>query len=168
MSEIIKDQLKRSLQIVDDMYYRLVLLVGEVGTGKTKILRDLADELGVPVININLTLATKLLDLTVKQRPSHLAEIMNNLLDKTQAIVIFDNVEILFDKNLQHDPLRVLQNLSRNHTIITSWSGTLSHGKLIYAEKDHPEYRSYDKQGLMIINMDGTANIELITEANKV
>ena len=39
MAEPIHDTLKRALQTADGLYHRLVLLVGEAGSGKTDVLR---------------------------------------------------------------------------------------------------------------------------------
>ena len=64
MAGPIKDKIKRSLQAAEGLYHRLVLLVGETGSGKTGVLRDVAEALGADVININLALSTELLELT--------------------------------------------------------------------------------------------------------
>jgi len=45
-----------------------VLLAGKADYDKTVILRDVADDFGFSVININLTLSSELLELTAKQR----------------------------------------------------------------------------------------------------
>ncbi|HCH00098.1 MAG TPA: BREX-3 system P-loop-containing protein BrxF, partial [Actinobacteria bacterium] len=45
----------------EGLYYRLVLQVGETGTGKTAALRAVADDIDAPVININLELSARLL-----------------------------------------------------------------------------------------------------------
>lgn len=63
MAEPIQDKVKQSLQAAEGLYHRLVLLVGEAGSGKTLVLRDVAEELGVPVININWKLSAQLLEL---------------------------------------------------------------------------------------------------------
>ena len=68
MAEPIHSKIKRSLQAAEGLYHRLVLLVGETGSGKTAVLRDVADEFGTSVININLALSSELLELTTKQR----------------------------------------------------------------------------------------------------
>jgi MoxR-like ATPase len=44
MAEPIHDKIKRSLQAAEGLYHRLVLLVGETGSGKTSVLRDIAEE----------------------------------------------------------------------------------------------------------------------------
>jgi MoxR-like ATPase len=51
------DKIKRSLQAAEGLYHRLVLLVGETGSGKTGVLRDIAEEIGSSVVNFNLALS---------------------------------------------------------------------------------------------------------------
>lgn len=160
MAEPIHDKIKRSLQAAEGLYHRLVLLVGESGSGKTGILRDVAEELGTSVINVNLALSGELLELTAKQRSLRLPGILNQIADKAQAPVVLDNLEILFDKDLKQDPLRLLQGISRNRAVVASWIGTMTSGRLLYAETGHPEYRSYDLVDALIVGMDGTATID--------
>jgi hypothetical protein len=155
-----QDKINKSLQAAECLYHRLVLLVGQAGAGKTGILRDVADDLGAEVININLALSFELLELTTKQRALRLPGILDHIIDKTKPIVVLDNIEILFDKHLKHDPLRLLQGISRNRSVLASWNGTTAGGRLIYAETGHPEYRSYDLADTLIVDMDGTATID--------
>ena len=68
MAGPIHDKIKRSLQAAEGLYHRLVLLVGETGSGKTGVLRDLADEFGISVTNVDLALSGELLELTLRQR----------------------------------------------------------------------------------------------------
>ena len=51
MAEPIHDKIRRSLHAAEGLYHRLVLLVGEAGSGKTGVLRDVAEEFGTSVIN---------------------------------------------------------------------------------------------------------------------
>ena len=138
--------------------------MGESGTGKTGVLRDIAEEFGSAVVNVNLALAGELLELTVKQRSIQLPGILNQIVNQVQSPVVMDNIEILFDKDLQQDPLRLLQILSRKRTVVASWNGVMNSGRLLYAETGHPEYRSYDSVDALIVGMDGTATID---SANK-
>lgn len=161
MIVLVQDKIKRSIQAAKGLYHRLVLLVGESGSGKTNVLRDIAKELGAPVINVNLALSGELLELTTKQRSLRLPGILNQVADQIQSPVILDNLEILFDKDLQQDPLRLLQSISRNRTLVASWNGSISSGRLLYAEPGHPEYRSYDTVDALIVSMDGTATVDV-------
>lgn len=160
MAEPIPDKVKRSLQSAEKLYHRLVLLVGETGSGKTGVLQNIAEEFGTSVININLTLSGELLELTVKQRSLRLPGVLEKIAAQTQPLVVLDNLEILFDKDLQQDPLRLLQSISRNRTVVASWNGVMDSGRLLYAETGHPEYRSYDSVGTLIVGMDGTATVD--------
>ena len=44
MAEPVHEKIKRSLQAAEGLYHRLVLLVGETGSGKTDVLREVANE----------------------------------------------------------------------------------------------------------------------------
>jgi hypothetical protein len=67
-------------------------------------------------------------------------------------VVLLDNIEILFDPSLKQDPLRLLQGLSRNKTIIAAWNGSFVNGYITYAKPDHSEYRRYPAINILIIN----------------
>lgn len=172
MAEPIHDKIKRSLQTAEGLYYRLVLLVGETGSGKTGVLRNIAEEFGSSVVNVNLALSSKLLELTAKQRSLRLPEILETVIGGKGQVarngedmlvpnpsplvpVVLDNTEILFDKDLKQDPLRLLQGLSRNRAVVASWNGTMKSGRLLYAETGHPEYRSYDSVDALVVEIRG-------------
>lgn len=140
------------------MYNRLVLLVGEAGSGKTGILQDVAGELNTSVVNVNLAISSQLLELTTKQRPLKLPRVLGQIVDNANSPVVLDNLEILFDKSLKQDPLRLLQSISRNRSVVASWNGTVTDGMLFYAEPDHPEYRRYDSADALIVVMNRTSN----------
>ena len=160
MAEPIHDKIKQSLQAAEGLYHRLVLLVGKTGSGKTGVLRDVAKKFGMSVINVNLALSGELLELTAKQRSLRLPGILAQIADNAQSPVVLDNLEILFDKDLKQDPLRLLQGISRNRAVVASWNGTMTSGRLLYAETGHPEYRSYDSVDALIVGMDGTATVD--------
>jgi ABC-type uncharacterized transport system ATPase component len=160
MSKSIEEKVKQSLEAADNQYFRLVLLVGSTGSGKTTILRNVSDELGVPVINVNLELSAKLIELTAKQRTIHLTRLLNEIAEKGNSTLVLDNLEILFDKELKQDPLRLLQGISRNYLVLASWNGKATGRKLLYAQSDHPEYRSYENVDALIVGMDGKATID--------
>lgn len=162
MTGHIHDKIKISIQTAEGLYHRLVLLVGDSGSGKTKVLREIADEFATSVININLSLSSELLDLTAKQRALRLPGILDQIVEKTKSLVILDNLEILFDKELKQDPLRLLQGISRNHAVLASWNGAFIGGRLSYADAGHPEYRSYDADDTLIVGLDGIYTIDSV------
>lgn len=161
LAKPIFNNIKRSLQSAEGLYYHLVLLVGGAGSGKTALLRDIAKDFGSSVINVNLALSSELLELTMKQRCLRLPGILEQIVDNSQALVVLDNLEILFDKELKQQPLRLLHGISRNRTVLASWNGTIAAGRLLYAEPEHPEYRYYDSVDALIVGMDGTMTVDL-------
>ncbi|MBP1908573.1 BREX-3 system P-loop-containing protein BrxF [Methanolobus bombayensis] len=158
MVHTIQNELKRYLKDADDLYHKLVLLVGKSDSGKTAVLKDVAEELGVPVINVNLSISEQLIELTPKQRSLRISDILMDVISKNPSIKVLDNLEILFDRKLKTDPLKILQKISRNHVIIASWNGYLEYGKLIYAEPGLAEYRSYDIDDILIVEMENGNN----------
>jgi hypothetical protein len=146
------DKVMQALDEVSPLYYRLVLIVGLQGSGKTSALREVAERKGVPLINVNLEISRALLGLTHKQRPLQVSRLLDEIASsKGGEILLLDNIEVLFEPSLQIDPLRLLQGLSRNHVVLAAWSGALGHGRLVYAEPRHPEYRSYEAKDLILV-----------------
>ena len=145
-------ELDRLLPEVARRYYRLVLIVGPVGSGKTPLLKALCRQQGIPYLNLNLALSQRLLDLTRKERPLRARRLLAEILDQQPGdIVALDNIELLFDPSLHQDPLACLQGLSRQVTLIAAWGGTCADNVLIYAEPGHPEYRRYERPDAAVI-----------------
>ena len=85
MTEPLRDKIIAALQAAAGQYHRLVLLVGEAGSGKSALLRQIAASYGTAVVNINLTLASELLEVSARQRPLRLPGILDQILDRTLA-----------------------------------------------------------------------------------
>ncbi|MEI8209252.1 MAG: BREX-3 system P-loop-containing protein BrxF [Methylococcales bacterium] len=151
---LFKEKIIETLKTAEGLYYRLVLLVGEANSGKTLYLRELANERNLEVLNINLALSKELLELSTKQRTLALPERLAQITEASKPFMILDNLEILFDKHLQQDALKLVQSLSRNSTVIASWNGKINGDKLIYAEPGHPEYQSYQLKDLLIVDLN--------------
>ncbi len=158
MSQPLSQRIAESVIAAANLYHRLVLVVGPTRSGKTTALNDLALEQGWPFINVNLTLSERLLELTVRQRSLRCARIVEEILGVVDSpVVLLDNLEMLFQPELAQDPLRLLQSLSRDRTVIATWRGHLQGGALIYASPEHPEYRRYDDpQSLIVISAEAS------------
>lgn len=145
----IAEQVERAVRL----YHRLVILVGPLGAGKTAALRELHAERGWPLINLNLALSEKLLELTVRQRKLRVARLADDVIREHDApVVMFDNLEMLFHPDLKQDPLRLLQSLARNRTIVATWRGAHSGRSLTYAVPEHPEYRRFEDPQALIVS----------------
>ncbi len=146
------ERLRTAIEQASQQYHRLVLLVGTSGTGKTGLLRSLADRDGYEYRNVNLELSQRMLELSKKQRARQVERIMQSLAAEAGAdVLILDNLEILFDTSLKVDPLGLLKSVSRNQTVVAAWNGDISDGFLTYAEPHHPEHTSYRKADVDVI-----------------
>ena len=146
--------LENAILQASESYFRLVLLVGVAGSGKTNLLREFSNSQNVPLMNLNLELSAKLIDLTPHHRSIRISNLVDEILQKhNQSLIILDNIELLFDPDLKQDPLRLLQGLSRNRTILTSWNGALNQRRLSYAIIGHPEYFYSDNPDAIIVEM---------------
>jgi hypothetical protein len=152
---------QRLLERIPDaqgLYHRLVLAVGHARTGKTSALSDLSSSKGWPRINVNLNLAERLLELTQKQRAIRVAGLLDDIVKAASSdVVLLDNIEMLFAVELAQDPLRLLQGLSRNRTIVVSWPGAFDGHALTYAEPGHPEFKKYAAPQAVIVT---TAHVQ--------
>lgn len=146
------------VQRVDDLassYYRLVLVVGPTRSGKTGVLQEAGRRLSAPVVNINLKLSERLIDLSPRQRALRAGEIVEAIVQPSaSAATLLDNIEVLFDPQLQQDPLKLLQMLSRRGTLIVAWPGVMDGDNLVYAEPGHPEYRRYPRPDAVIVQLE--------------
>lgn len=152
-------QLEQAIHDAASQYFRLVLLVGVPGSGKTAALQYVARHLSCQLVNVNLELSKKMLDLTRAQRSRQVERLLKDVIAATPGeVVLLDNLEILFDPSLEVDPLRLLQVSSRNRTIVASWNGSFQDGKLTYAEPGHPEFMQFNHVEAIVITLH--ANVE--------
>jgi hypothetical protein len=99
-----------------------------------------------------------MLDLTERQRAIQLPRLLTGIVSASAAdVVLLDNIEVLFHVTLKQDPLRLLQGLSRNKTVVAAWSGSIDREYMVYATPDHPEYKRYPLRDFLVVNPEAKA-----------
>ncbi len=157
MAEPLADQIMRKVKQAAELYHRLMLVIAPAGAGKTTALLDIQDRTGASLVNVNLELSRRMLDLTERQRALQLPRLLQDLVSKSEGeMILLDNIEILFDVGLKQDPLRLLQGLSRNKTVVAAWNGTIVEDSLTYAAPAHPEYRRYPMRDFLVASPEVT------------
>jgi len=157
MAEPLADQIIRQVKQAAELYHRLLLVVAPAGAGKTTALRDVRDRSGVHLVNINLELSRQMLELTERQRALQLPRLLREIVGNGGAeMILLDNIEVIFDVGLKQDPLRLLQGLSRNKTVVAAWKGSIVEDSLTYAAPDHPEYRRYPMRDFLVASPEVT------------
>ena len=135
-------------------YHKLTLLAGTSGSGKTRLLTQIATQLDLPIINLSLHLSQRLLPLTRRQRALKAEQTaMDNIDEHLQSGLCLDNTELLFDPALRLNPLSFLQDTSRNRLLVASWNGTLFEGDLRFGAEGHPDFFSHAVAGVPVITV---------------
>lgn len=115
-------------------------------------LREVAKQTGYRYLNVNLELSRCMLELTQRQRQLQVSRLLQDIIRISyDQAALLDNLALLFDVSLKLDPLRCLQGLARDQTIVAAWNGTITAGHLTYATPDHPEYRRYVLEDLVVV-----------------
>jgi ABC-type hemin transport system ATPase subunit len=157
MAEPLADQVMRKIKQAAELYHRLMLVVAPAGAGKTTALTYVKERIGAPLVNVNLELSRRMLELTERRRALQLPRLLREIVDDAASeVVLLDNLEILFDVSLQQDPLRLLQGLSRNKTVVAAWNGSIDKDHITYAVPDHPEYRRYLVRDFLVASPEVT------------
>lgn len=153
--------LEEAIQQASTQYYRLVVLAGIAGSGKTAALQSIAQKSGCPIVNVNLEMSKKMLELTKSQRSRQIEPLLKNIISTAPGdVVLLDNLEILFDTALEVEPLRLLQVASRNRTVVASWSGTYNGGILTYAAPGHPEFVQFKQVDAVVVAVGQPAQLK--------
>jgi len=152
MPTSIQKKLSEAVGIAKNQYHKLVILTEDGEKNRTMLISDFAISCGINVINLNFQLSTRLLEKSAKERVAVLLEELRDIIDTDGTVVVLNHCEVLFDKALMNDPLKLLENISRNRTILVAWPGICRDGNLIYATPGHPEYRCYVTPEILIVS----------------
>src|SRR5947208_14191170 len=156
MAEPLYNQIMLQLEQAAGLYYRLMLVVAPRGAGKTVALQEVAARTGVLVINVNLELSQRMLELTERQRSLRVPRLLEEITGQSdRELIMLDNLEILFKVSLKLDPLRLLQGLARHRTVVAAWNGSIEDDYMTYAVPGHPEYRRYLVRDFLVASPTG-------------
>jgi hypothetical protein len=145
------ERLERLVEEVATLHSKLVLLIGMPRSGKTALLQTLATKTGATPLNIGWALGSRLAAIQQRQRHLQLNTILRDLADRyaVRDLLLLDNIELLFDRTLQLDPLDLLKRHAHARRVVAVWPGELRDGRLTYAEMGHPEHQDYGLEGLV-------------------
>ncbi len=148
-------ELERLIGEIGDLNSKLVLLVGTGRSGKTKLLRELGTKLNIEPLNVGLELGRRLAATPNNKRGFSAGELLREIADKerTDAPLLLDNLELLFEKNLQINPLDLVKRLAHSKRVVAVWPGELRGDRLIYADMSHPEHRDYSRDGVVVLEI---------------
>ena len=99
---------------------------------------------GYKVLSINGIVSKRLLELEQDKRNLFVGDVLSNIIDKAGEPLLIKDFEILFDPEYQLDILKLFIMANRKKRIAIIWCGKCRGGKLIFAEPEYPDYKSYN------------------------
>ena len=146
------EKLERLVDEVGSLHSKLVLLIEFPRIGKTKaLLQALAKKKNLVPLNIGAELGRRLAGMPQRQRRLQTTTLLRELADQHALgdLLLLNNLELLFDRTLQLDPLDLLKRHAHVKRVVAVWPGELRDGRLTYAEMGHPEHQDYSLAGLV-------------------
>ncbi|GLQ55356.1 BREX-3 system P-loop-containing protein BrxF [Devosia nitrariae] len=145
------DKLDRLVEDISGLNSKLVLLIGPPRSGKSHLLTQLAARRKVRVLSVGTTLGRELLTVPSTRRHLQAADLLKGQVDAfaRDGLSLMDNIELLFDRTLQLNPLDLLKRHAHARRVIAVWPGGLRENRLSYATTGHPECKDYGLDGLV-------------------
>ncbi len=121
--------LTETIQKLNEKENKLLLIIGEPGSGKSKMIREYSQETGIPIIDMD--------KIFINTAPDQLMNEMKNFL-KTyhQKVLLLDNKKILYTKNSEIDLMAFLQEISKDIPVVATWNGKIENGEVYHIRKD--------------------------------
>lgn len=126
-----------------------VLLVGS-DEDRRLTMEALAESASINPINLNVTLAQALID-AAGTRVDLGAVIA--AMEPTFPVLLLDRIQILMLPQLRTNATDVLCRVARRRAVCASWPGRLEHGRLRYADPDHPECLDEDAARALVLDL---------------
>lgn len=148
-------RLDRLVSEIGSLNCKLVLVVGSSGAGKSKLLAELAKRHQTSVLNVGAALGRALLSVPISRRHLQAPDLLRGLSDNAAAseLIVLDDIELLFDRTLQLNPLDLLKRLAHGRRVVAAWPGEFQENRLIYALTGHPEHHDYGAEGVVPFKM---------------
>jgi hypothetical protein len=154
MTQIPFPHLLDTIRATAGAYYKLTIVAGSSGAGKTHLLKQVATQLDLPIINLSLLLSQRLLSQNRRQRALNAEDVATEVIDENyKSSLCLDDTELLFDSTLRLNPLVFLQDVSRNRLIVATWNGVLAGGELRFGHTSHPDFFRQPVKGFPVVSV---------------
>ncbi|MFR1296223.1 MAG: BREX-3 system P-loop-containing protein BrxF [Coprobacillus cateniformis] len=114
--------ISKKVDELQDAKHKLLLIIGQPGSGKSKLIRKYSEETGIPILD---------LDKIFTHTPNNqlMREMQNFLSTYHQKVLLLDNKKILYAKDSSYRPFGFfLKELSENIIVVATWNGKIEDG----------------------------------------
>lgn len=118
------------LEAIKDAKYKLLLIIGQPGTGKSKLIHDYASETGNPILDLNAIFGEEVPEGSDSQYITNFME--GFLATYTPEVLLLDNKRVLYSKNSKIDLLSFLKNISEKKVVVATWNGMIEDENLVH------------------------------------
>lgn len=148
-------KLERLISEISDINSKLILLTGANRTGMTELLHEFGNKFIIEPINVGINLGRSLAATPKGKRSFSASELLREIADKKFADdpLLLYNLELMFEPDLQINPLDLVRRLAHSKRVVAVWPGELRGDRLIYADMSHPEYRDDSREGLVVLEV---------------
>lgn len=124
--------MNKKIEELENAEHKLLLIIGQPGSGKSKLIRKYSEETGIPIIDLD--------KIFMNTAPEKMVNEMKQFLTTYhQKVLLIDNKKILYAKKSNIDLLAFLKELSENIIVIATWNGKIEDGQLFHFCNDAPE-----------------------------
>lgn len=128
--------LTEKIEKLNEKENKLLLIIGEPGSGKSKMIREYSQETGIPIIDLDKIFASTASDQLMN-------EMKNFLATYHQKVLLLDNKKILYAKNSQIDLMAFLKEISKDIPVIATWNGKIEDGQVYHIRKESGDHLIY-------------------------
>lgn len=140
------NEIQTKLEAMKDAKFKLLLIVGQPGTGKSKLIHDYSAETGNPILDLNTIFGEEIAEGKDSQ---YINAFMDGFLSTYKPeVLLLDNKRVLYSQNSDIDLLSFLKNLSTKKTVIATWNGMIKDENLIHIRSKAPQDLSYPLNSL--------------------
>ena len=140
--------------------HKLIILYGNFSSGKTPVIKDVADELSGAYINLNLELTEQLLSLPRSKYADGVTvhKLIDELCDQVSPDnrpIFVDNLEILFSPELgKINPVDTFKRVSRQRVVVLALPVRRHGGYLEYSQMGREDHMQMPIDEYLVIEME--------------
>ena len=135
---------------------RILFVVGGPGSGKSRIIRELAEQRGWKYMEAKHLIDADFLEVPREERPALAEESIRRALNMNIVeVALVDGINVLFAPILNLEPIELLRKLSTTIPIVVGWRGHLEGNTLYLEHNGNTKYAFFEVQNLNhIITID--------------